>query len=158
MTNEIEKKKATDLAIKRGDLFEAYGNEMTANLIEGTLLRFSKGDFVAGQEATEIPLGRRFVAAMDSWMIGWVGWRDNKPIDPSHMGLVIDAFRPPQRSELGDLDKEMWERDSEGTPRDPWQFTNYLVMREVATGEVYTFATNSKGGRSAIGELAVSFH
>jgi hypothetical protein len=73
------------------------------------------------------------------------------------MGLVVDAFRSPQRSELGDLDKEMWERDSEGKPRDPWQPTNYLVMRDLDTGETFTFTTSTNGGFGAIGELAKAY-
>jgi hypothetical protein len=152
MINEVDKKKPTDLV---GDWnpFEAYGEAATARAIEGTLLRFSKGDFLAGAEAVDVPLGTKLVAVMDSLTIGWVDWRDSKPID-QRVGLVIDGFQPPRRSDLGDLDREVWERDSEGKPRDPWQFTNYLVMREVETSEVYTFATSSKGGLGAIGELS----
>jgi hypothetical protein len=33
--------------------FEAYGNAMTNNRIVGQLLKFSKGDYLAGQDNTD---------------------------------------------------------------------------------------------------------
>jgi hypothetical protein len=142
------------MANEQKNMFQTYGEAATARAIEGTLLRFSKSDFLAGasSDATEVALGTRFVAVMDSLNIGWLRWDNNAPCEP-RMGLIVDGFQPTRRSELGDLDKEMWERDSEGEPRDPWQFTNNLVLRQIETGEVYTFVTSSKGGLGAIGEL-----
>jgi hypothetical protein len=136
--NDIAKRQSTDLATDQSDLFEAYGNAATARSIEGTLLRFSKGDYIAGQEEEQIPLGTRFVACMDSLKAGWVYWQNNAP-DPAQerMGLIIERFQPPKRKELGDLDPEEWERDGEGKPRDPWQFTNHLILHDEA-GKVYT--------------------
>jgi hypothetical protein len=150
--DSIEKRRTTDAANEQKNMFEAYGEAATPRAIEGTLLRFSKSDFLAGasSDAIEVALGTRFVAVMDSLNIGWLRGDNNAPCDP-RMGLVVDGFQP--TNELGDLDREMWERDSEGEPRDPWQFTNNLVLREIETGEVYTFATSSKGGLGAIGEL-----
>jgi hypothetical protein len=156
--NDIEKRKTTTLASDPKNLFEAYGEAATARAIEGTLLRFSKGDYLAGAstDAIEVALGTRFVAVMDSLTIGWLRWENNLPTDP-RMGLVIDGFQPPRRSELGDHDKELWETDDEGTPRDPWQFTNYIEMHKIEGGEVYTFTTASKGGLGAIGELSKTY-
>jgi hypothetical protein len=152
--DSIEKRRTTDAANEQKNMFEAYGEAATPRAIEGTMLRFLKGDFLAGASAhaIEVALGARLVAVMDSLAIGWLRWDNSAPTDP-RMGLVVDGFQPPRRSELGDLDKEMWERDSEGEPRDPWQFSNNLVLREIETGEVYTFVTSSKGGLGAIGEL-----
>ena len=62
-----------------------------------------------------------------------------------------------RRSDLGDHDKDRWEVDNEGQPRDPWQFTNYLILHDAESGEVYTFATASKGGLGAIGELCKAY-
>ena len=42
-------------------------------------------------------------------------------------------------------------------PRDPWQFTNELVLRGQETGDEFVFATSSKGGLGAIGELCKAY-
>src|SRR5262249_3418260 len=52
-----------------------------------------------------------------------------------------------------DDDASRWETDSLGAPRDPWQFTNYLLLRD-ERGEIFTFATSSRGGLTAIGDLS----
>ena len=62
-----------------------------------------------------------------------------------------------RRSDLGDHDKDHWEVDAEGAPRDPWQFTNYLILRDIDNGEIYTFAKSSKGGLGAVGELCKAY-
>jgi hypothetical protein len=147
MSNDIKK---TD-----DNPFLAYGNAATTRSITGTLLRFTKGDYVAGTEG-DIPLGTQFIVDMDSLRVGWVCWRDNQPID-ERMGFVADGFVPLKLSELPDRDKSLWEIDTDGEPKDPWQFTNYLKMNERETGEVYTFATSTKGGLGAIGELAKTY-
>jgi hypothetical protein len=134
-------------------LFVGYGEAATARSITGTLLRFSKGDFLAGQDGVDVPIGSRFVAIMDSLLVGWIRWENNAVSDHSKMGSVVEGFQPERRSDLGDHDKDRWEVDNESQPRDPWQFSNYLILHDVESGEVYTFATASKGGLGAIGEL-----
>ena len=39
-----------------------YGQAVGVSAIEGDLLKFSKGDFVAGQDNPEIPIGTRLIA------------------------------------------------------------------------------------------------
>jgi hypothetical protein len=152
---DLEKKKTGGLpATNETNPFEEYGNAATARGgIEGTLLNFNKGDYLAGQEKEEVPLGTAFQALIDKLMTGWVCWQDGIPVDKENMGLVAERFVPPRRKELGDLDKTLWERDPNGQEQDPWQLTNYLPMRRIDNGEIYTFATNTKGGLAAIGEL-----
>lgn len=151
---DLEKKKTGGLpATNETNPFEEYGNAATARGIEGTLLTFHKGDYLAGQEKKEVPLGTEFEALIDKLMTGWVCWQDGMPVDKENMGLVAERFVPPRRKELGDLDKTLWERDPKGQEQDPWQLTNYLPMRRIDNGEIYTFATNSKGGLTAVGEL-----
>jgi hypothetical protein len=154
--SEVVKRKNTEPADQAADLFEGYGNAATARSIEGMLLRFSKGDYLAGQDSEEVPLGTRFTAVMDSLSVGWVCWQANAPIE-QRMGLVVEGFQPARRNDLGDHDKASWERDNDGEPRDPWQFTNYLILHKVDGGEVFTFTTSSKGGLGAIGELAKAY-
>jgi hypothetical protein len=134
----------------------AYGEVASAHAIVGDLLKFSKGDFVAGQDAREIPLGTELVANMDSLEIGYIKWSDNRPVD-RRMGLVVDGFKPVRRSELDDNNRELWDVDDDGKPRDPWQFSNNLIMADATTGDLYTFSTSSKGGLNAIGELCKAY-
>jgi hypothetical protein len=116
-------------------------------------LKFVKGDFMAGvgEEEVEVPLGTRFVAMMPTMLNGWIKWSDGHPV-AHEMGLVIEGFQAPKRDTLGDNDKALWEED-----RDPWQPSNYVVMFDAETKEMFSFATGSKGGRSALGELALRF-
>ena len=65
---------------------------------------------------------------MDELSTGWVRWGDNKPVE-HRIGRVIDKFVPPQRRELGYDNKDDWPADDRGEVRDPWQFTNYLVLK-----------------------------
>jgi hypothetical protein len=51
----------------------------------------------------------------------------------------------------------MWETDNDGNPRDPWQFTNHLVLANPDDGQIYTFVTSSKGGLNALGVLCKQY-
>jgi hypothetical protein len=132
--------------------FEAYGNATVNNHIVGQLLKFSKGDYLAGQDNTEIPPGTKLAAIMDQLMVGWIKWQGNKPVDHV-MGLVASGYVPPKRAELGDDDDETWETDDTGKRRDPWQYSNYLIVVDQKEKTPFTFTTSSKGGIGAIGEL-----
>jgi hypothetical protein len=84
-------------------------------------------------------------------MAGWIRWENSKPVE--HIMVRVADDRPlPKRDDLGDVDKTRWEKDSSGELRDPWQFTNYLPLMN-NEGSLYTFATSSRGGLGAIGEL-----
>jgi hypothetical protein len=136
-----------------GDPFSAYASAMKARTIDGELLKFSKGDYFAGLDDKPVPIGTRLVAIMDRLKIGFIRWSNNAPGDHI-MGFVADNFNPPRRSELGDLDKTLWDTDNNGVPRDPWQFTNHLPFASPYDHScIYTFATASRGGLKAIGEL-----
>jgi hypothetical protein len=153
MDNDIDKKKTTDLTTDQSDLFERYGSAATARNIEGDLLKFVQGDFLAGQDGREIPLGTRLSGRMNTLCVGYQRWENGQPTEQRHMGLVAEGYVPPKRSELGDLDKGQWERDAKGAPKDPWSFSNLLVFDNPKTSEVFTYATSSRGGISAVGEL-----
>lgn len=148
-------------AAQQANFFEEYGSSVSNRNIIGQLLKFSKGDWLVGQDAEELPAGKTLVALMDTLSIGWIRWADNKP-DQQRMGLVMEGYRPARRSELGDEDQSTWEIDSQGKPRDPWQFSNYVLMKEPGKdreddANLYTFATSSTGGLNAIGELSKIF-
>src|ERR1039457_6256029 len=68
--------------------------------IVGKLLKFSKGDYTAGQDNDEVDEGTEVVVNMDSLLVGWQRWEDNKPAE-QQMGAVTEGFQPPRRADLG---------------------------------------------------------
>jgi hypothetical protein len=157
MANEIDKKQRNDLsADDQADLFLHYGDAATARPFDGDLLLFNKGDYLAGQNKEDVPIGTRFHAKMSELKVGWVCWQAGAAVE-HRMGHVSQAFQPARRTELGDLDQQNWERDDDGKPKDPWQFTNHLPMNRDDDGKLHTFVTSSKGGLSCIGTLCKEY-
>ena len=150
--NDVATGKSTQVGKQESNPFLAYGEAASQKAIVGSLLRFSKGDFLAGQDDEEVSAGTQFVANMDEMLAGWIRWEANKPTDHI-MGKVSDGYQPPRRNELGDNDKTAWDVDATGQQRDPWQFSNYLLMKGVVDNELYTFTTSSRGGLNALGDL-----
>jgi hypothetical protein len=130
------------------NLYEAFGEAATRSM---AFLKFSKGDFLRGQDGEVVPIGTKFVADMPNLTTGWVRWNSGAPTERI-LGRVGQGWVPPRRAELGDADKAVWETDTEGRPRDPWQMSNELPLIS-KDGSVETFATSSRGGLNAIGEL-----
>src|SRR5262249_47472200 len=124
--------------------------------IVGKLLKFSKGDYLAGQDGEEVPVGTKLVAVMDTLTVGWIKWQDARPVE-HRMGPIAEGYAPPPRSELGDTEEDKWDLDDRGEPRDPWQFSNYLILLDAETKDAYTFTTSSRGGLGAIGELSKAY-
>jgi N6-adenosine-specific RNA methylase IME4 len=138
--------------------FLQYGKVAAGRNFIGTLLKFNKfGEYVAGQEKEEIAPGTKCAAHMSSLSIGWQRWEDGKPVD-TIMGLVVEGFVPPLRSDLGFHDKSQWDCFDDGREKDPWAFTNTLVLTTLDDDEpqVFTFTTTSNGGISALGKLALN--
>ena len=147
---------SNDVAPVNGrDPFSDYSDEVSSRPFDGDILRFTKhGKFKAGQDQTTIDEGTRMIVFMPGLKRGWVKWVDSMPVQ-TIMGLVAEGFRPPQRDELDDLEEDSWPA-LDGKPMDPWQETNHLPMCDT-DGNVYTFVSNSKGGRSAVGVLAKAY-
>jgi hypothetical protein len=148
MTNELQTTGANP--------WETYGKAAATRSNVGELMKFTKGDFVSGPYNDEVPIGAKFYAIMDSLNVGWTKWENNRPAEEL-MGAIGEGFQPKRRAELGDNDKSQWETDDAGQPRDPWQFSNKLILVAVETGRPYTFTTSSRGGLNAIGELCKAF-
>jgi hypothetical protein len=148
MSNEIGKATA--------NFFSKYGRAATSRSIVGRLLKFNKfGEYRAGQEEEKIACGTKLAAVMDSLQVGYQLWQDSRPAD-AVMGRIVDGFIPPRRETLGHLDKSKWEAFDDGRPRDPWQFTNQIVLADLENdGELFTFSTSSRGGLDAIGQLCL---
>lgn len=136
------------------DPYAAYGESATRGL--GTLLKFAKGHWSLGKEGAAVHEGARFFVNMQGLRVGWQRWDEGRPTDEIMMPIT-GGEKPPLRSTLGDHDKELWEEDSSGKPRDPWQFTNELPLVSADDGEEVLFTTSSKGGINAIGELCVAY-
>jgi hypothetical protein len=138
------------------NVYEAYAAGVNGNSIEGTMLKFSRfGDYRAGKDGAKIELGTRFTAVMQSVQVGWLKWIDGKPVERV-MGHLHDGFKPPKRDELDAQDESMWPAGSDGRPRDPWQFCNTILLI-AENGEQFTFATGSRGGIQAIGNLCAAY-
>jgi hypothetical protein len=140
------------------NFFEKYGKAAAQNSIVGRLLKFTKfGEYRAGQEEEEIERGTRLAAYMNSLCVGWQRWEDGRIVEKD-MGPVSEGFVPPKRDTLGRTDKTQWDSsDDDDQPRDPWQFTNTVVLADLETKDLFTFSTSSKGGLKAIGQLALKY-
>lgn len=135
------------------DPYSAYGEQASS---QKTFLKYQKGEWTYGQNDTEVAIGTRLVANMAGLKAGWVKWWDGKPAE-EQLEFVSAGVAPPTRKSLGDTDPGEWEKDNEGRPRDPWQFTNTLPMKDAASGEEYVFSTSSRGGIGAIGALCKEY-
>lgn len=145
---------STAVAAQPGyDPYAAYGQEAAQG---ANFLKFSKGEWLLGQNDEEIALGRRLVGNMGELSIGWIRWSDGKPAE-RRLGLLGQGYRPEARDSLGFTDQTSWETDKEGKPLDPWNFTNELPMADPETGEQMTLSVSSKGGIGAMGNLCKAY-
>lgn len=148
---------ANEIVKQEPNYFEKYGDAATARNIVGKLLKFTKfGEYLAGIENQQVPIGTVLVAYMPSFAVGYIRWEDNRPVQ-AEMGYVGDGFIPPKRNDLGWNDAAEWEHDDRGAPRDPWQFTNSLILIDLNDNDLYTFNTSSKGGLGAMGGLSKTY-
>jgi hypothetical protein len=136
------------------DPFAAYGQEAASG--SGNFLKFSKGEWLLGQNDDEIALGRKLAANMGELSIGWIRWADGKPAE-RRMGLLAQGYKAEARDALGYTDQTTWEVDEQGKAKDPWNFTNELPLADPNTGEQMTFSASSKGGIGAIGNLCKAY-
>jgi hypothetical protein len=137
--------------------FELYGESVEATTLVGELLKFQKGKYVVGRGEKELPENTKLVADMNLLRVGYVRWENQRP-SKSHMGLIVEGFNPGPRKLLGDLDESLWEKFTDGKPKDPWSFSNELVLfNPKDPDELYTFVTSSKGGISAVAYLAKQY-
>lgn len=142
--------------------FEQFGDAVSQRAVTGRLLKYSKGDYLAGQDNDDVPIGTRLVVAMETLETGWIKWVDNKP-EQMRIGLVGEGFAPPKRGELGDTDEDLWEIDEQsGRRRDPWNLTTQVVMQPLDwdgsnNDDLYTFVTQSRGGLNAVGSLSKAY-
>lgn len=134
---------------------EEYGNEAFQSNIVGDLLKFNKGEWLVGQDETEMPLGTELIAAMHLLQSGWIRWEDGKPVEIL-MGFRAEGFRPAVRESLGYTDKSQW-GELNGKIIDPWRRTDTLLLADPSDGRVFTFSPSSDGGLQAIKALTKEY-
>lgn len=156
MTKHEKLETGTQIALPTvGDPFQAYADSVAPQTIVGTLLKFSKGEFLAGKESTLVPLGTRFIANLDAVMAGWTKWVNDRPVDHA-LVRIADGLLPPKREQLGDTDEAQWQYNIRGEHRDPWQQVNYLPLID-ADGEIYTLSITSIAGLREVGSLCSAY-
>lgn len=145
----------TAIATQGGyDPYAAYGQEAASG--SGDFLKFSKGEWLKGQNQDEVALATKYAANMAELAIGWIRWDDGKPAE-RRMGLLAQGHKPETRDQLGYTDESLWEVDTDGKSVDPWSKTNELPLANPETGEQVTFSASSKGGIGAIGNLCKAY-
>jgi hypothetical protein len=136
---------------------QKYLDEIAPAGIAGRLIKFGKeGTFVTADDGEPVTEGAEFIALCDETLVGWIKFNREKDSDapPERVaGLLYDGFVPPPRESLGDTNPAQWELGLSGAPEDPWLHQNCLVLQNTETKELYTFATTSKTGRRAVGNL-----
>src|SRR4051812_19669093 len=152
-TRNPEMSDSRDLLDTRSDPYAALGAKLNQS---GLFLKFSKGEYVYGQNKEELKLGKRLVVNMPGTRLGWVRWQGGKPVENT-MELLIDRPHIRERHELGHSDESMWERDDRGDAQDPWVLTYSLDLSDPANSEFYSFSTTSAGGKKAVGALLTLF-
>jgi hypothetical protein len=137
------------------DPFAAYGASGSSG---DTILRFSKGQYIAGVRDGAFDMtGEHVIALMDSMKVGWIKWSSNRPIQYA-MGRIVDGFKVPLRNTLGDNDQHQWtEYDSKGYPRDPWQLTDSISFADQENGEIFTFSASAEGQKRSLRELCAAY-
>jgi hypothetical protein len=139
--------------------YEIFGS--AGRRITGRLLKFNKGDYLAGQKPEQvIPRGTRLVADMPTMTVGWIKWVAKKFAD-QECGLLSEGYQPPKREELGDTEESELEVDERtGARRDPWQLTIQVVLRPEGDDDdeaAFTFSTSSKTGIGAMRDLSKNY-
>lgn len=144
---------STAIATQNDNVYASYGAKVGQ---AGLFLSFKNGDFNYGQNGDCLPLGTRLAANMAGLRVGWKRWFGGQVTDDM-LELLTDQRPVAPRNTLGDNDQALWERDEKTkVPRDPWQFTNELLLAD-GEGQQYVFATASKGGIGAIGRLCKDY-
>jgi hypothetical protein len=109
------------------------------------LLKFSKGDWVSGQDNEDVPVGTKFAADVMNAEWGWQRWYDRKPVE-RRMYLVASGKQPETRDTLGHTDQQLWELGADGRAQDPWQKVFEIPVREIAGDRREFLLTGSSKG------------
>jgi hypothetical protein len=129
-------------------LRKAMQQEGGGGPLDGRYLKFVKGRWYIGDE--EIEAGSRYIAHPKEYHEGWVKFQRNKVVE-RRIFKKSGGVKPPQREDLGDLDRNLWEKD------DPWSYQRYLPLEGLVDGELLVFVTPSGGGHRAINRVVNAY-
>ena len=135
---------------------QAYLDEIAPpSSLVGRPIKFDgkAGKWLFSDTDEEIDPNTDFVALCDEILIGWIKFNGKGEQPDRIQGLLYDGFIMPPQSTLPDRDPSKWELGLSGEPDDPWQHQMCLVLQSPGTHELGTFATTSRTGRRAIGNL-----
>ena len=100
------------------DPYAAFANESGPGIV-GRLLSCRKGDWGIGPDNAPVPPEARFLFIVPETMRGWLKWRDGRVV-AADMGLVRDTFPSSIATPSTISTRASWEKNPDGTPRDPW--------------------------------------
>jgi hypothetical protein len=118
------------------------------------LLKFKKGEYFIGEEL--VPLGTEFIAHAIGWTKCWIKFGDDGVAERKTYRVALGE-QPPEREDLGDLEKNNWPKGIDGNPADPWSLQYLLPLERISDGEVVIFTTSSLGGRRAVADLCAAY-
>ena len=101
-TMEIENKNLPALNTQVGTIaaLTDYINNADPQQTIGKLLKFSKGEFLLGQDAEVIAEGTTYVVAADMVLTGFIRWDNGKPVE--HKLVRISSGEPLFRAKNSD--------------------------------------------------------
>ncbi len=109
--------------------------------------------FVTSDDGEPIGSEREFFALVGDLQLGWIKFGAEGEPPTRIAGCFIHGFKLPKRAELGDDDPGQWPIGLNGAPTDPWLHQQNLVLQDCADGQMFTFSTTSKVGRTGVGNL-----
>ena len=153
--NSLVNANANAVSTAMSNVFIEHGREY-AGMSLGRLMKFAKGAYES--QNSVIPLGKQFIAAVREIAVGYVKFAEDGSKVEQRIGKLIDNFKKPDRSTLGDLDESRWPKGRDGRPKDVWLSQTYLPLIGVDDESfAVTFVTNSHGGNQAIGKLSEAY-
>jgi len=135
---------------------QAYLDEIAPpSSLVGRPIKFDgkAGKWLFDDTDEEISPDTDFIPLCDEILIGWIKFNGKGEQPDRIQGLLYDGFIMPPQSTLPDRDSSKWELGLSGEPDDPWQHQMCLVLQSPGTHELGTFATSSRTGRRAVGNL-----
>jgi hypothetical protein len=128
-----------------------------------TLLKYNSGHWTISE--VPVPAGTRFIAFPDQVTHQWTHFADNKFVkeivalvaEDVDGDVELKIVKGNGRDDLGNDDKSLWEEDSAGEPRDPWNYGLGLPLVNAETGAFVVFKIGSRGGMGAIAGLVASY-
>jgi hypothetical protein len=133
----------------QGDGFDVQ--ERRSGFIIGGVIKFDKNVYLLNK--TEEISGGTINLLVVAIVTCWVHWWDNKITEHR---VPCSGQLHPQRDDLPDNDKTLWQPGLNGDPADPWVDRRYVHLIDLKTGQDFTFITDTFGGRMAVGELKSS--